>query len=165
MLNSNADYSTVPTILPHRLSAKLDFRQKVLIIDDDKLFAGLLKARLEEKGDVVAQIVHEPLEGANILADNAFECVVIDWSLRDSDGVSTLENADHLIDIDPDAQEVWSQAKPTKVLYCSSNPIRLVDLRRTNRLNHFNLVGFIPKVAGMDAILNSVHRHLSGEVH
>ncbi len=130
----------------------------ILVIDDDPDFAEALRAQLEFGGRFHVDLALDPFEGANLLADHRYDMVVTDCVLQDWDGVTTLENADHLIDVDPTVGEQWMDMTPVKVLFCSGAPIRLVDLRRANKLKHFAVVGFLPKVTGLSSITRSVER-------
>lgn len=148
-------------ILPKSILARSKEAQhghSVLVIDDDPDFADALKARLESSGLFQVELALDPFEGANLLADRRFDVVVTDCVLQDWDGVTTLENADHLIDVDPTVIDQWTDIQPVKVLFCSGAPVRLVDLRRASKLKHFAVVGFLPKVTGLASICNSVER-------
>lgn len=136
--------------------------QSVLVIDDDPDFADAIKSLLERDGNYTVNLALDPFEGANLLADRRYDLVVTDCVLQDWDGVTTLENADHLIDVDPTVTEEWEDIEPVKVLFCSGAPIRLADLRRANKLNHFAVVGFLPKVTGLASICRSVERLTRG---
>lgn len=136
--------------------------QSILVIDDDPDFAEALKAQLERMGQFHVDLALDPFEGANLLADRRYDMVVTDCVLQDWDGVTTLENADHLIDVDPTVGDQWMDMSPVKVLFCSGAPIRLVDLRRANKLKHFSVVGFLPKVTGLASITRSVDRLMRG---
>lgn len=132
--------------------------RSVLVIDDDPDFADAMKHQLESSGLFQVALALDPFEGANLLADRRFDMVVTDCMLQDWDGVTTLENADHLIDVDPTVGEQWTDIRPVKVLFCSGAPVRLVDLRRASKLKHFSVVGFLPKVTGLASICRSVER-------
>ncbi len=135
----------------------------ILVIDDDPDFAEALKAQLEASGQFHVNLAMDPFEGANMLADQRFDMVVTDCVLQDWDGVTTLENADHLIDVDPTVGDQWNDLTPVKVLFCSGAPIRLMDLRRANKLKHFSVVGFLPKGTGLNSICRSVERLTRGQ--
>lgn len=135
----------------------------ILVIDDDPDFAEALKHQLEASGQFHVNLALDPFEGANLLADRRFDMVVTDCVLQDWDGVTTLENADHLIDVDPTVGDQWNDVTPVKVLFCSGSPIRLMDLRRANKLKHFSVVGFLPKGTGLASICRSVERLTRGQ--
>lgn len=159
-MNASAQSNAVQ-ILPKSIFAKPphERRQKnVLVIDDDPDFANALKVGLEQTGRYQITIALDPFEGANELADRPFDLVVTDCVLQDWDGVTTLENADHLIDVDPTVEDQWADLKPVSVLICSGAPIRLIDLRRASKLKHFSVVGFLPKVTGLSSICRSVDK-------
>lgn len=142
--------------------ARVEGGQSVLVIDDDPDFAEAVKALLERNGHYQVNVALDPFEGANLLADRRYDLVVTDCMLQDWDGVTTLENADHLIDVDPTVNDQWEKVEPVKVLFCSSAPIRLADLRRANKLNHFSVVGFLPKITGLASICRSVEKLTRG---
>ncbi len=137
----------------------------ILVIDDDPEFAMALKEQLERTGNYRVDIALDPFEGANLLADRRFDMVVTDCMLQDWDGVTTLENADHLIDVDPTVVDQWSDLTPVNVLFCSSAPIRLVDLKRAGKLKHFRVLGFLPKVTGLNSICRSVRQLTANHQH
>lgn len=132
--------------------------KNVLVIDDDPDFANALKFGLEQTGRYQISIALDPFEGANQLADRPFDLVVTDCMLQDWDGVTTLENADHLIDVDPTVEDQWANLNPVSVLICSGAPVRMNDLRRASKLKHFSVVGFLPKVTGLTSICRSVDK-------
>lgn len=162
--------STIESVPPVPILPKSVFSQKVptyhghniLVIDDDPDFAEAMKAHLETNGQYQVDLALDPFEGANLLADRRYDMVVTDCVLQDWDGVTTLENADHLIDVDPTVGEQWMDMTPVKVMFCSGAPIRLIDLRRANKLKHFSVVGFLPKVTGLASICRSVERLMRG---
>jgi CheY-like chemotaxis protein len=151
-------------ILPKSVfsQATMEGGQSVLVIDDDPDFAEAIKSLLERNGHYHVNLALDPFEGANLLADRRYDLVVTDCMLQDWDGVTTLENADHLIDVDPTVSDQWEKIEPVKVLFCSSAPIRLGDLRRANKLNHFSVVGFLPKITGLASICRSVEKLTRG---
>lgn len=162
--------SPIESAQPVPVLPKSIFSQKVpshhghsiLVIDDDPDFAAALKFQLESGGQFNVDLALDPFEGANLLADRRYDMVVTDCVLQDWDGVTTLENADHLIDVDPTVGEQWMDMSPVRVLFCSGAPIRLVDLRRANKLKHFAVVGFLPKVTGLSSICRSVDKLMRG---
>ncbi|MGE4132013.1 MAG: response regulator [Bdellovibrionales bacterium] len=148
-------------ILPkslHMQPAEARRVRHVLVIDDDHDFAELMKFRLEKSGRFKVEIALDPFEAANALADHRYDLVVADCVLQDWDGVTTLENADHLIDVDPTVMDEWTNIDPVRVVFCSSAPVRLSELKRANRLKHFSVMGFLPKLSGLDPICRSVEQ-------
>jgi len=140
---------------------RLHGKPKLIIIDDDPDFAEALKERLERYGSYSVSIALDPFEGANAMADQRFDVVVTDCILQDWDGLTTLENADHLIDVDPTVQTEWERTEPSQVFLCSASPVRIHDLRRSRNLKHFSVLGFLRKSTGLDAMTAAI-QSLSG---
>ena len=57
-------------------------------------------------------------------------------------------------------ETVWGHAEPSQVFFCSSGPVTVNDLRRSRKLRHFEVVGFLPKNTGLGSITKSIHNFL-----
>lgn len=149
-------------LLPKSFLSLANRSLRVLIVDDDPDFAESLRYRLEQRPFYNVEVAHDPFEAANRLADQPFDMVIADFLLQDWSGLTTLENADHLIDVDPTVNYKWKDSRPVKVVFCSSMPVRMIDLKRSNRLKHFAVVGFLPKVCGLENLCLSIEKLIHG---
>lgn len=69
----------------------MDYRGKILIIDDDLNFCKLLSSLLSNN-DYEARYVNEPAQSINILEDEQFDLVLLDLKLGKIDGIEILQN-------------------------------------------------------------------------
>lgn len=64
-------------------------KQKILIVDDDKVFCELKTHILEKEGFIV-QSIHQGKEVFNTLKEQIWDLVLLDFNLGDTDGITVL---------------------------------------------------------------------------
>lgn len=65
-------------------------KQKILIVDDDKVFCELKTHILENEGFLV-QSIHQGKEVFNMLKEQIWDLILLDFNLGDTDGITVLE--------------------------------------------------------------------------
>lgn len=116
---------------------------KVLVVDDDPLFARALGRELTGSGAEVA-IVSDLPAARRELKDGVFDVIILDYQLQDADGPSLLEN--------------WPGEKPLPPTILLSG---VVGIRETVRAMRAGALDVIKKPATAHDILERFHRSSS----
>lgn len=66
---------------------------RILVIDDDSLFRGMVKAGLEEGGFEVAEAA-DGKAGVEAFRSGAFDLVIVDMYMPEQDGIDTIFDMD-----------------------------------------------------------------------
>jgi len=135
--------------------------KQVLVVDDDIELAHLLSIRLNRRlgkvDHVQIQIAGDPYEAMNLMAENAFDLVLLDWHLQGLTGRQTLMIASRDFDRDPNLPEEWKKkAASVVVMSASGKPQECV----ISGSRYFNYAGYVAKAEGLDRITNRVQECL-----
>ncbi len=117
-------------------------KQKVLIIEDDKDMAAVIKYRIESYGGAHCDVVSDPYEALNMLSDAAYDMVLVDQKLPGMLGSNVLTQVDRFIDIDPTLSELQRFSQKIPVVLMSGAPIKLGS---RYRLKHFKIQKILDK--------------------
>jgi CheY-like chemotaxis protein len=130
--------------------------RNVLLVDDDEDLAQLLNVFLKEKiEDAKVHIATDPYEAINMMAEQSFDLVVLDWNLQGVNGRETLLEAEKGFDYDPNLPDQWRQ-KSTPVIILSGDSKDQCELEN---LRYFNYAGHVNKKNGLDRVMDAIHAH------
>jgi DNA-binding response OmpR family regulator len=130
--------------------------RNLLLVDDDEDLAQLLNVFLKEKiEDAKVHIATDPYEAINVMAEQAFDLVVLDWNLQGVNGRETLLEAEKGFDYDPNLPDQWRQ-KSTPVIILSGDSKDQCELEN---LRYFNYAGHVNKKNGLDRVMDAIHAH------
>jgi DNA-binding response OmpR family regulator len=130
--------------------------RNVLLVDDDEDLAHLLNVFLKEKiGDAAVHVATDPYEAINMMAEQSYDLVVLDWNLQGVNGRETLMEAEKGFDFDPNLpQQYRDKATPVIILSGDSK-----DQCEMQDLRYFNYAGHVNKRNGLDRVMDAIHAH------
>lgn len=131
-------------------------KRKVLIIEDDKDMANVIKYRIESFGGAHCDMVSDPYEALNLLSDFAYDIVLVDQKLPGMLGSNVLTQVDRFIDIDPTLSELNRFSYKIPVVLMSGSPIKLGS---RYKLKHFSIQKILDKKTELATYL----KHTFGE--
>ena len=144
--------------MTHQLRVGLGLKptRNVLLVDDDEELAKLLNLFLQEKiSDAKVHVATDPYEAINMMAEQCFDFVVMDWNLQGVNGLQTLLEAEKGFDFDPNLPEQWRD-KVTPVIILSSDQKDSCELEN---LRYFSYAGHVNKKDGLDRVMDAIHAH------
>ena len=131
--------------------------KSVLVVDDDIELAQLLNVSVCERfKNAVVDIASDPFEAMNMMADKAYDLVLLDWNLPGITGLRTLEQASKDFDYDPNLPSEWRE-KRTPVVVMSADDEEQCKAHSTR---YFSYAGFVNKKLGLGGIMDQVNQHL-----
>ncbi len=128
------------------------YKKKVLIIEDDKDMAAVIKYRIESYGGSHCDLVSDPYEALNLLSDSAYDMVLVDQKLPGMLGSSVLSQVDKFIDLDPTLAELNRFSHKIPVVLMSGAPIKLSS---HYSLKHFNIEKILDKKTELASFLRT----------
>jgi CheY-like chemotaxis protein len=132
-------------------------QRAVLVVEDDIELAHLLDEKVRERfHGAKVYMAHDPYEAMNMMAEKAYDLVLLDWNLPGFTGTETMAQAAKDFDFDPNLPLAWRE-KPTPVMVMSANPEESCGMRN-NR--YFTYAGHVNKCEGLTGILNRLSQHL-----
>lgn len=117
-------------------------KKRVLIIEDDRDMAAVIKYRIESFGGIHCDLVSDPYEALNFLSDHPYDIVLVDQRLPGMLGSSVLSQVDQFIDLDPTLSELNRFSHKIPVVLMSGAPIKL---SQKYSLKHFNIQKILDK--------------------
>ena len=127
-------------------------KRKVLIIEDDKDMAAVIKYRIESYGGAHCDLVSDPYEALNLLSDSAYDMVLVDQKLPGMLGSSVLTQVDRFIDLDPTLSELNRFSNKIPVVLMSGAPIKLGS---RYSLKHFSIQKILDKKTELASFLKN----------
>jgi CheY-like chemotaxis protein len=82
---------------------------KVLMIEDDSEVSSLIKGSLEHQKTIMVQIASDPFQAMNLMSENFYNYIILDWKLPILNGCETIETADRLLRLDPSLPTNWDR--------------------------------------------------------
>lgn len=119
---------------------------KLLIIEDDLTFSGMLEGFLSKK-DFRVQVRHQGKEGVKLFNHQPFDLVLLDYRLPDGNGIEFL-------------QEIKALARPTPVIIMTS----FNDVRTAVKAIQSGATDYILKPVNPDELLLTIDRALHAEM-
>lgn len=155
-------------------AAKLDFRSmydfigsglfadnkfcSVLLIEDDKDYAELLKMQLERNSGIRVKLAIDPYEATDFLTERCYDLVIADWALPPFNASSAIQQADRFLKMDPLLPLKWTKKRVPVVLISGEDHSK--DLKGVKSLEHFEFVQFLLKQTGMRKIVKRIKKML-----
>ena len=103
-------------LLPMRKFSKVKKVKRVLIIDDDLEMSHLLKSTLQNDEKIKVTIAQDPFDAMDMMTDQAFDLIVIEWNLPKLNGLETLLAAERGFKFDPNLPLEWEDKKVPVVI-------------------------------------------------
>lgn len=115
---------------PVQMSVVRPHKKRILIVDDDKDFADLLKYKLEKlEPNITCVTISDPYEAVISLTDENYDAIYMDQNMPGLNGDAVIREADRFIDYDSSAQMIKSPSHKTPVIFMSG---RELDHKRPN---------------------------------
>ena len=132
-------------------------QRNVLVVEDDIELAHLLNEKvLERFHDAKVHMAHDSFEAMNMMAEKAYDLVLLDWNLPGFNATQTLSQATRDFDFDPNLPLEWRE-KSTPVVIMSADPEESCQMRNSR---YFSYAGYINKAEGLAGILKRIDSHL-----
>jgi CheY-like chemotaxis protein len=127
---------------------------RVLVVDDDPDFLGLLTSQIKQIPGVRVNVATSPDEAIHLLTENTYDLVVSDWALSpEQTAPDVLSHADHILD------DISHEKMP--VLFISGSEKVAKTLHLLRRLKHFEPVSFLLKACGPPIISSLAEQLIS----
>jgi PleD family two-component response regulator len=136
------------------------FKRNILIVDDDKEIAEVLRSILEGQTRFNVCVAHDPYEAMNLLNEKVFDMVVIDWNLPKLNALKTILEAEKLFRFDPSIPLEWD-GKKVRVVTFSGDENTTCRLPSTR---HFKYLGHIQKKNTLSVIIEKLSFFLNQTV-
>jgi CheY-like chemotaxis protein len=129
--------------------------ERILVIEDDDIFAQTFAYALEQFGGGEVMIAADSFEAGNLMSQHAFDLVITDWRLPMLNGFSALRKAEQSLSLDPMAPAEWFGKHKVPVIVitaCDSS-----EIERERRLRGcFHFLGVVSKEQPMKGILEQI---------
>ncbi|MGC8653386.1 MAG: response regulator [Candidatus Kryptoniota bacterium] len=142
-------------IKAHKMDIQFDYKEvrpkRILIVDDDEMYAEMVRVVLEEKIEgVEIQISKDGYEGLILIGEFKPDLVILDLLMPGLDGFKVLE-----------LLSARKPINPVKILVLSGN----LTKNTVDRLRLSQADGWVAKPVSVNDLLNHVLTLLSGEAH
>lgn len=119
----------------------------VLIVDDDVELTWLLETRLRRAlPGTEIRIANDPEKGIDLLVQEEFKLVILDWNLPGTSGAELLKRAD---------QGTRSKNQRKVVVLSVDSEERC----QFGKLEHFSHIGHVYKLQSLDGVIESIRNH------
>ncbi len=133
--------------------------KKILMIEDDPDMSSLIAKSLKQKYSCIIDIAQDPFEAMNLMTENFYDMIILDWQLPALNGAETLVQAEKGLRLEPSLPIQWDRQRVPVVIFSSSKKNECPP-RRTK---HFNYVGFVSKAQPLSSILESFGSYMEDE--
>lgn len=133
-------------------------KRKILIVDDDQEISEVIKAVLERKGEYEVKMAADPYEAINMLLDEVYDFVILDWNLPQMNGLKTILEAEKIFRHDPTLPLDWESRK-VKVVTFSGDDVSKCKIPSTP---HFKYLGHVSKQNDLKGIVDHMQSHFNG---
>lgn len=135
------------------LTRKIQFGKpkanRILLIEDDVDMSTLLQYSLGQEYSCRVDIAADPFEAMNMMTDNFYNLIILDWNLPAFDGGETLMKTERAMALEPMLPIQWDVQEVPVVVLSSSTKMDC-PLKKTK---HFNYVGFVSKAQPLKKIV------------
>lgn len=133
--------------------------KKILMIEDDPDMSSVLSKLLKQKYSCIIDVAQDPFEAMNLMTENFYDMIILDWQLPALNGAETLVQAEKGLRLEPSLPIQWDRQRVPVVIFSSSKKNECPP-RRTK---HFNYVGYVSKAQPLSAILESFGGYMEDE--
>lgn len=145
--------------MPHQLDQKIGHRltkkehtQRVLFIEDDEDFAGMMAPLIERELNAHVIRARDPYEAINLFADGYYDLVVLDWNLQDLTGKDTLKNTENILAAEPELPRQWEESQVPVIILSGHDRKSFKDING----GFFRFAGAVSKRQSLAGILTSL---------
>lgn len=150
-------YTSDPNFQVYPLQMKgVPAKRKILIVDDDREIAELIKNALLGEHRFEVKLAADPYEAINMMMDEVYDFVILDWNLPRMNGMKTLEEAEKVFRNDPTLPLDW-EARRVGVLTFSGETEKTCKLPSTA---HFKYVGHVSKQNRLQSIVDTLQQYM-----
>ncbi|MFN8790250.1 MAG: response regulator [Bdellovibrionales bacterium] len=143
-----------------KLDYNLQKKLKVLLIDDDQDLGRLLTDYMSRKFACRVKLATDSFEAMNLLTEEFFDLIILDWKLPALTGGQTLQLLEQGLYYEPELPIQWDTQKAPVIIFSSHDKNQCVLKSRTTK--HFNVVGYVSKKQGLKPIMQSFGHYLEG---
>jgi CheY-like chemotaxis protein len=129
------------------------------MIEDDQDLALLITTSLEKKLSCVVQIAHDPFEAINLMVENYYDLILLDWQLPGLNGIETLIKTERSLKLETLLPLKWDLKKVPVIILSSAKKNECLS-RNTK---HFNFLGHISKSQSLETIIESIGEYMNDE--
>ncbi len=133
--------------------------KRILMIEDDPEMAELITRSLKNKFSCATYIANDPFEAMNLMSENFYDLIILDWQLPGLNGYETLQHADKSLSLEPSLPIQWDHKK-VPVVIVSASKRKDCNLRQTD---HFNYVGYVSKLQPLKTIVDCIGDFIDDE--
>jgi len=128
-------------------------KPNILIVDDDVELGWLLKSRLRREFPYIEiSTASDPYEAINMVHENVYSLILLDWNLQDLNGREMLKKAEEEFRIDPAMPDNWFINKPAVVVLSADSK----DKCKIGNLDHFRYCGHIDKAHSLELLMTLI---------
>jgi PleD family two-component response regulator len=133
-------------------------KRKILIVDDDQEMAEVVKSCLEQNKDFEIKMASDPYEAINLLLDEVYDFLLLDWNLPKMNGLKTILEAEKIFRHDPTLPLDWESRKVGVITFSgeSTEDCKLPTTR------HFKYIGHVSKGASLKNIVSNMQHYFDG---
>ncbi len=128
--------------------------KKVLFVDDDIEFQGLLAPHLSNSLNAKVISVSHPYEAIERLAERRFDLILLDWKMPALRGDAALKNFEKLMMGESFIPSKWFQEKIPVIIVSAESASRV----RTIETQFFKQIGFVSKKQNASQLLNEIKK-------
>jgi PleD family two-component response regulator len=149
-------YTSDPNFQVYPIQMKgVPAKRKILIIDDDIEISELLKNALDEEHRFDVRLASDPFEAINMMLDEVYDFVLLDWNLPRMNGLRTIQEAEKIFRHDPTLPLDW-EARKVGVLTFSSESDKTCKIPTSQ---HFKYVGHVSKQNKLQNIVETMQNY------
>lgn len=126
--------------------------KRILLVEDDVDMSEILQNRLKKMYSCKVDIAADPFEAMNMMVEQYYDLIILDWNLPVLDGGETLLRAEQAMAFEPCLPIQWDQKEVPVVVFSSSQK----EDCKMKSTKHFNCVGFISKAQPLNKILTLI---------
>lgn len=129
--------------------------KRVLIIDNDFKMSILLKSILQTNKEFKVSIAHDPYEAIDLMTDQVFDLVVIEWNLPMLNGLETLMEVEKGFKFEPNLPLEWDNKKVPVIILSDTDK----NTCKPPYTKHFRYFGYINKGISIENIVEHLIFH------
>lgn len=151
---NNFDETLFSSSYSKMLTQKIHFNRtkpkRILLVEDDVDMSALLQYSLGKEYSCRVDIAADPFEAMNMMTEQFYNLIILDWNLPAFDGGETLKKAEQVMALEPMLPIQWDRQEVPVVVLSSSDQADC----SWQKTKHFNFAGFVSKAQPLKKIVN-----------
>ena len=150
--NSTTFDSLFFPLLPEKKVNKVKRFKRVLIIDDDQRMSHLLQDLLQFDPNLKVSIAQDPYDAMDMMTDQAFDLIVLEWNLPVLNGLETLLATERGFKFEPNLPLEWDDKKVPVIILSGCEKSEC----KPPYTKHFRYLAYINKANNIENIIENL---------